>query len=249
MDTQTQDLINSAQTQAQANNQWSAEQAQKQMDFQTSSNAIAMAFNRDEAQKNRDYQERMSNSAHQREVQDLIKAGLNPVLSAKLGGASSPVGNSAQGVSSQGSKGDTDTSITSVFGSLINAIIGQATALQTTAMNNQTALETTNMNNQTNVQTTKMSNDMAKIVSQISAGAQIGTANINATTQDKINQRNVNWEREAKEKYPQTVVGGASSLVNKLFDAVNTANTTGGKAYADKIKKWQDNKKKTNGSW
>lgn len=65
---------------ADQNNQWSAAQAQKQMDFQ----------------------ERMSNTAHVREIADLKAAGLNPVLSAKLGGASTPVG----------AQGTTDTSIT-----------------------------------------------------------------------------------------------------------------------------------------
>jgi hypothetical protein len=47
---------------------------------------------RDRAQKQMRFQERMSNTSYQRAMNDMKKAGLNPILVSKLGGASTPSG-------------------------------------------------------------------------------------------------------------------------------------------------------------
>lgn len=92
-----------AQQQQAQNNAWSAEQAAKQMEFQ----------------------ERLSNTAHQREVADLKSAGLNPILSVNSG-ASVPNGASAEA----------DTSTAGNVGAILQQVLQAQSAREVAGMYN-----------------------------------------------------------------------------------------------------------------
>ena len=81
--------------QAKIANDFTREMWQKTADFNSSMMRQQMDFNHGEALLNRNWQTEMSNTAYQRAVEDMKKAGLNPILAYAQGGASTPSGSSA----------------------------------------------------------------------------------------------------------------------------------------------------------
>ena len=57
--------------------------------------SAANAANARLAHQQMQFQERMSNTSYQRQVKDMMAAGINPMLSAKMGGSSTPSGQTA----------------------------------------------------------------------------------------------------------------------------------------------------------
>ena len=148
---------------AQSNSAFNAEQAELQRDWTESQSAKAMQFNAREAAKNRDWQKMMSDTAHQREVRDLMAAGLNPVLSAMNGnGASVGSGATASGVVGSGSKADADVSTSGAIANLLGSILSA------------------NINARTQEAVADKYTAMENIVAQINAAAGIQQAGIHA---------------------------------------------------------------------
>ena len=94
-------------------------------------------FNSKEAQKERDWSKMMSDTSHQREVDDLKRAGINPVLSAN-GGASAYSASSASGTA--------DNSAVGVLASIYETKLNNKNAAKISAQTNKANLKQTKIN-------------------------------------------------------------------------------------------------------
>lgn len=116
---------------ARENSAFNAAQAEEQRDWSAKQAEIQREYNAAEAGKNREWQKMMSDTAHQREVADLIASGLNPVLSAQNGnGASVTSGATASASSPSGSSASADTSGSAAMASILGTLLTSMVRIQ-----------------------------------------------------------------------------------------------------------------------
>lgn len=128
--------------------------------------------NRANAREQMAFQERMSNTAHQREVEDLRKAGLNPLLSLN-GGASTP----------GGAYGDVD-------GSILSAKENNRFQEGQLAKQLQNEMKIASKNNQTSLQNNRETLKMNKEIAKLQLKNNIKLANLNNANALKMNRQN-----------------------------------------------------------
>lgn len=186
---------------AQQNQQWSASQAQ-----------IANDFNAAEAAKNRDWQEYMSNTSHQREVADLKAAGLNPVLSA-MGGNGASVGSGATASANlpSGATGQSDMSSNSALVSLLGSMLSAQTQLTNAAVSARTQEAVADKYTA-----------MSRITAEIAAAASMA----NAGTAAEASKYGADIGYKIQQDFPNSIIRVLDSI---LTDNGSSIGSAGGK--------------------
>lgn len=192
---QIEPVANQLATYSQGVTNTNAKEAAILRNWQEQQTTKAQQFNAEQAALNREWQEYMSNTAHQREVKDLMQAGLNPVLSVTGGsGASVGSGSTASISAPSGASSHADNSFNNALVNVLGSVLGSMTSIANAATSANAVLGSASIASEVNELIAKMGSE------------------------DKAVQRE--HEEYMAKYYPTTTTGAVASATERIKEII-----------------------------